>query len=205
FPFSDNATGDRRLGGISIDITESIETQRWLADLNWQLEEKTLKLEATKRELIYLSDMADMFSSCESEDEVYQVVALTCSHLFPNMSGSIYIIANSKNYVEIKSFWGTEQSSKEIFLQSECWALRRGKFNLLSPLNSGLMCSHLIQPVSGAHLCIPLLGQGEVIGLLHIYAPEEISPENQEITNIIARTLAFALNNIWVNQRLNYD
>ncbi|MHC5671723.1 sensor domain-containing diguanylate cyclase [Nostoc sp.] len=205
FPFSDNVTGDRRLGGISIDITESIEAQRWLADLNWQLEEKTLKLEATKRELIYLSDMADMLSSCESEDEVYKVVALTCSHLFPTMSGSIYIIANSKNYIENKSLWGTEQSSKEIFLQSDCWAFRRGKLNLLSPRISGLMCSHLIQPISGAHLCIPLLAQGEVIGILHIYAPEEISSEDQEITEIIARTLAFALNNISINQRLNYE
>ncbi len=205
FPFSDNATGDRRVGGISIDITESIEAQRSLTDLNHQLEEKTLKLEATKRELIYLSDMADMLYSCESENEVYQVVALTCSHLFPNMSGSIYIIGNSKNYVEMKSLWGSEQSSKEIFLQSECWALRRGKFNLLSPSNSGLICSHLIQPVSGAHLCIPLFEQGEVVGILHIYAPEEISSEDQEITEIIARTLAFTLNNISIKQRLSYD
>lgn len=205
FPFSDNATGDRRIGGISIDITESIEAQRSLADLNQQLEEKTLKLEAKKRVLIYLSDMADMLYSCESEDDVYQVVALTCSHLFPNMSGSIYIIPNSKNYVEMKSLWGSEQSSKEIFLQSECWAFRRGKFNLLSPPHSGLICSHLIQPVSGAHLCVPLLGQGEIVGILHIYTPEEISLEDQGITEIIARTLAFALNNISINQRLKYD
>jgi PAS domain-containing protein len=41
FPFSDYATGDRRLGGISIDITESIEAQRSLTHLNRLLEEKT--------------------------------------------------------------------------------------------------------------------------------------------------------------------
>ncbi|MEH2381611.1 MAG: diguanylate cyclase [Nostoc sp.] len=205
FPFSDYATGDRRIGGISIDITESIEAQRSLADLNRQLEEKTLKLEAKKQELIYLSDMADMLYSCESEDEVYQVVALTCSKLFPNMSGSIYIIANSKNYVQMNSLWGGERSSKEIFLQSECWALRRGKINLLSPRNSGLVCSHLIQPVSGAHLCVPLFGQGELVGVLHIYALAEISPEDQQITEIIARTLAFALNNISIKQHLIHD
>ncbi|MHC5935005.1 diguanylate cyclase [Nostoc sp.] len=205
FPFSDYATGDRRIGGISIDITESIETQRSLTDLNRQLEEKTLKLEAKKQELIYLSDMADMLYSCESEDEVYQVVALTCSKLFPNMSGSIYITANSKNYVQMNSIWGGEKISKEIFLQSECWALRRGKINLLSPRNSGLMCSHLIQPVSGVHLCVPLFGQGEVVGILHIYALAEISPEDQQITEIIARTLAFALNNISIKQHLTHD
>ncbi|MEH2362530.1 diguanylate cyclase [Nostoc sp.] len=205
FPFSDYATGDRRVGGISIDITESIEAQRSLTNLNRQLEEKTLKLEAKKQELIYLSDMADMLYSCESEDEVYKVVALTCSKLFPNMSGSIYIIANSKNYVQMNSIWGGERTSKEIFLQSECWALRRGKINLLSPRNSGLMCSHLIQPVSGAHLCVPLFGQGELVGVLHIYALAEISPEDQQITEIIARTLAFALNNISIKQRLTHE
>ncbi|MBN3908658.1 MAG: diguanylate cyclase [Nostoc sp. NMS1] len=205
FPFNDYATGDCRIGGISIDITESIEAQRSLTDLNRQLEEKTLKLEAKKRELIYLSDMADMLYCCESEDEVYQVVALTCSKLFPNMSGCIYIIANSKNYVQMNSFWGDNRSSKEIFSLSDCWALRRGKFNLLSSCNSGLICNHLIQPVSGAHLCVPLFGQGEVVGILHIYALEEISPEDQQITEIIARTLGFALNNLSIKKRLTHD
>ncbi|WP_445631534.1 diguanylate cyclase [Nostoc sp. DSM 114167] len=205
FPFSDYATGAYRIGGISIDITESIEVQRSLTDLNRQLEEKTLKLEAKKRELIYLSDMAEMLYSCESEDEVYQVVALTCSKLFPNMSGSIYIIANSKNYVQMNSFWGGERRSKEIFSLSDCWALRRGKLNLLSPRNSGLMCSHLIQPVSGTHLCIPLFAQGEVVGSLHLDALEEISLEERQTSEIIARTLGIALNNLSIKQRLTYE
>ncbi len=205
FPFTDYATGAYRIGGISIDITESIEAQRSLTDLNRLLQEKTLKLEAKKQELIYLSDMADMLYCCESEDEMYQVVALTCSKLFPNMSGCINIIANSKNYVQMNSFWGGERNSKEIFSQSECWALRRGKFNLLSPRNAGLMCSHLIHPISGAHLCVPLFGQSELIGVLHIYAHEEISPEDQQITEIIARTLGFALNNLLIKKRLTYD
>ncbi|MGF1933341.1 MAG: diguanylate cyclase [Nostoc sp. ChiQUE02] len=205
FPFSDYATGACRIGGISIDITESIEAQRSLTDLNRQLEEKALELEAKKRELIYLSDMADMLYSCESEDEVYQVVALTCSKLFPNMSGSIYIISNSKNYVQMNSIWGDERTSKEIFSQSECWALRRGKLNLLSPRNFGLMCSHLIQPVIGTHLCVPFFGQGEIVGVLHIYTLEEICPEDQQITEIIARTLGIALNNLSIKQRLTYD
>ncbi|MEH2357104.1 diguanylate cyclase [Nostoc sp.] len=205
FPFSDYATGAYRIGGISIDITESIEAQRSLTDLNRQLEEKTLELEAKKRELIYLSDMTDMLYSCESEDEVYQVVALTCSKLFPNMSGCVYIIANSKNYVQINSIWGDERSSKEIFSLSECWALRRGKLNLLSPRNTGLICSHLIEPVSGAHLCVPLFRQGEVVGVLHIYTPEQISPEVQQTSEIIARTLGIALNNLSIKQRLTHD
>jgi diguanylate cyclase (GGDEF)-like protein len=205
FPFSDGATGDRRIGGISIDITESIEAQRSLTELNRQLEEKTLKLEAKKQELIYLSDMADMLYSCESKDEVYQAVALTCSKLFPNMSGCICIISNSKNYVQMNSIWGDERTSKEIFSQSECWALRRGKINLLSSGKSGLVCGHLIQPISGAHLCFPLFGQGEVVGILHIYALEEISLEDQQTTEIIARTLGFALNNLSIKQRLTYD
>ncbi|MEH1839228.1 MAG: diguanylate cyclase [Nostoc sp.] len=205
FPFSDYATGACRIGGISFDITESIEAQRSLTELNRQLEEKTQKLEVKKQELIYLSDMADMLYSCESEDEVYQVVALTCSKLFPNMSGCIYIIANSKNYVQMNSFWGDERTSKEIFSLSKCWALRRGKLNLLSPHNSGLICNHLIEPVSGTHLCVPLFGQGEVVGILHIYALEEISPEAQQITEIIARTLGIALNNLSIKQRLTYD
>ncbi|WP_442941801.1 diguanylate cyclase domain-containing protein [Nostoc sp.] len=205
FPFSDYATGARRIGGISIDITESIETQRSLTDLNQQLKEKTLKLEVKKGELIYISDMADMLYSCESEDEVYQVVALTCSKLFPNMSGCINIIADSKNYVQTNSTWGPKISSKEVFSLSECWALRRGKLNLSSSCNAGLICSHLIPPVSGVHLCVPLFGKSEVIGILHIYALEQISSEDQQIAEIIARYLAFALNNLSIKQRLTYD
>ncbi|MEH2120896.1 diguanylate cyclase [Nostoc sp.] len=207
FPFNDYATGAWRIGGISIDITESIETQRSLTELNRQLEEKKLELEAKKRQLIYLSDMADMLYSCESEDEVYQVVALTCSQLFPNMSGCINIIANSKNYLQMNRTWGTERSSKEVFSLSDCWALRRGKLNLFSPSlgNGELICNHLIPPVSGAHLCVPFYGQNEVIGILHVHALEEISPESQQLAEIIARILGFALNNLLIKQRLTYD
>ncbi|HIK05556.1 MAG TPA: diguanylate cyclase [Trichormus sp. M33_DOE_039] len=205
FPFSDHTTGERRIGGISIDVTESVEAQRVIADLNRQLEEKTLTLEFKNRQVTYLSDMVNMLYTCESEDEVYQVVALTCTKLFPSMSGCINIISNSKNYVEIKSFWGGEKKGKEVFSQSECWALRRGKLNLLSPQNLGLMCSHLLQPVNGAHLCVPLLGQVEVIGFLHIHSLEEIGSEEQQIAEIIARYLAFALNNLLMKQRLTHD
>jgi len=105
----------------------------------------------------------------------------------------------------MNSFWGDERTSKEIFSLSDCWALRRGKSNLLSPHNSGLICNHLIQPVGGTHLCVPLFGQGEVVGILHIYALEEISPEDQQTTEIIARTLGIALNNLSIKQRLTYD
>jgi diguanylate cyclase (GGDEF)-like protein len=189
----------------SQEDTREPQRSQQMQRLDRQLEEKTLKLEAKKRELIYLSDMADMLYSCESENEVYQVVAFTCSKLFPNMSGCICRIANSNNYVQINSIWGDERTSKEIFSQSECWALRRGKLNLLSPGHSGLMCSHLIQPVSGTHLCFPLFGQGEVVGILHIYALEEISLEDQQIIEIIARKLGFGLNNLSIKQRLTHE
>ncbi|BAY70501.1 diguanylate cyclase domain-containing protein [Anabaena sp. FACHB-709] len=205
FPFSDHVTGERRIGGISIDITESVEAQRVIADLSRQLEEKTLILEAKNQQVTYLSDMVNMLYTCESEDEVYQVVSLTFTKLFPSVSGCINIIANSKNYVEMRTFWGSEKKSKEVFSQSECWALRRGKLNLLSPHNPGLMCSHLIHPVNGTHLCVPLLGQIEVVGFLHIHALEEIGSEEQQIAEIIARYLAFALNNLLMKQRLTHD
>ncbi|MBR8839308.1 MAG: diguanylate cyclase [Stigonema ocellatum SAG 48.90 = DSM 106950] len=205
FPFSDSATGACRIGGISIDITESIEAQRSLTELNQQLEEKTLTLEAKKQEVIHLSDMAETLYCCESEDEVYQAITLTCSKLFPDTNGCINIIANSKNYVQMNSFWGHEKNSKEVFSLSDCWALRRGKLNLLSPCKSGLICSHLMQPLSGTHLCIPLFGQMEVIGVLYINALEEISPEKQQIAEIIGRYLAFALNNLSMKQRLTHD
>ncbi|MEJ1931645.1 diguanylate cyclase, partial [Nostoc sp. NIES-2111] len=205
FPFIDHTTGERRIGGISIDITESVEAQRHIADLTKQLEQKSITLEAKNIQITYLSDMVNMLYVCESEDEAYQVVALTCTKLFPNMSGSINIIANSKNYVEMKSFWGKEQQSKEVFSKFECWALRRGKLNLLSPHNPGLMCNHLRLPVSGSHLCVPLLGQAEVVGFLHIHALEEIGSEAQQIAEIIARYLAFALNNLLMKQRLTHD
>jgi diguanylate cyclase (GGDEF)-like protein len=205
FPFSDPTTAERRIGGISIDITESVEAQRVIADLSRQLEQKSLTLEAKNQQLTYLSDMANMLYTCESEDEVYQVVALTCSKLFPNMSGCINIIANSKHYVETKNFWGDEKETKEIFPQSDCWALRRGKLNLLSLNSPGLICNHIKQPINGAHLCVPLLGQIEVVGFLHIHSLEEIDSEQQQLAEIIARYLAFALNNLLMKQRLTND
>jgi diguanylate cyclase (GGDEF)-like protein len=63
--------------------------------------------------------------------------------------------------------WGALPPTKLVFKPEECWAHRRGQAHVA--LGHELRCAH-----SGdngqASLCLPLLAQGETLGILHILA-----------------------------------
>jgi diguanylate cyclase (GGDEF)-like protein len=55
-----------------------------------------------------------------------------------------------------------------LFGPDDCWALRRGRPHVVEDAVAGLACPHLRQAVPSAYLCVPLLAQGETLGLLHL-------------------------------------
>ena len=51
--------------------------------------------------------------------------------------------------------------------------LRRGRPHLVEPGQRGLVCKHVGEPVDAATVCVPMLAQGELLGLLHMTLGEE--------------------------------
>ena len=74
----------------------------------------------------------------------------------------------SQNLVEAVAVWGDSPACERVFTPEECWALRRGQLHAVDDPASGLICQHVGEPIPVGYLCVPMMGQGEALGVLHL-------------------------------------
>lgn len=124
------------------------------------------QLEAFHRDGAALSRMAELLQSCTQRDEAYTIVQETGAQLFPESSGSLFIYRESRDALEHVSSWGGRPPASPILAPEECWALRLGSPHFV-PSAGTIRCRHAHSEVS-SYVCMPVQGQGQVLGLLHI-------------------------------------
>jgi diguanylate cyclase (GGDEF)-like protein len=116
-------------------------------------------------EITQISELGSLLQACASREDVFRLVPERMRRLFPDASGSISLLTSAKSRVETVASWGVMQTD-QIFSPAECWGLRRGSVHVHPPGNSAARCSHFVG--DGASLCIPLIANGETIGILAI-------------------------------------
>ena len=129
------------------------------------LAKKIAMLELRNRQTVVLCDMNDLLQSCTSETEAWSIIARAAEQLFPACSGALYVNCASRNMLEVASVWGTLPPARLIFPPDECWAQRRGQPYLA--LGHGPRCAHVSHD-ERLYVCLPLLAQGETLGILHL-------------------------------------
>ena len=149
------------------NITERKQTEAALQETNRRLAGWVSELEERRREIALLSEMGDLLRACRSVEEAYGVVEPMARQLFPEESGSISVIGAGSGLVETVAQWGAVHSST-IFSVDDCWALRRGRPHTVDHGERGLVCKHAGELGASASICVPLLAQGELLGVLHL-------------------------------------
>lgn len=124
------------------------------------------QLESFHRDGEALSRMAELLQSCSQRDEAYAVVRETASQLFPDVPGMLYIYRESRDVLEHVVAWGGEQASEPVLVPEDCWALRLGRPHFVHQ-RSDVRCRHA-QQAGRSYVCMPVQGQGQVLGLLHL-------------------------------------
>jgi diguanylate cyclase (GGDEF)-like protein len=114
-----------------------------------------------------LSELGDLLRACRSVEEAYGVVEPMARQLFPEESGAISVIGSGSGLVETVAQWGAVHSAS-LFSVDDCWALRRGRPHTVDHGDRGLVCKHAGELGSSASICVPLLAQGELLGVLHL-------------------------------------
>lgn len=173
-----------------------------LTNLSEQLQTQVLELEQRNRETRLLGEMSDMLQACLTISEVEQVVAQHASELFPGVGGALYAFESSRTVLQETVSWNGGSSSSSVFVPVECWGLRRGRpFSALG--EEGLHCRHS----SAAHstLCIPMLAQGETVGLLHLEAGSAapLTRRQERLAQTVAETAALAIVNLRLRESLH--
>lgn len=172
-----------------------------LQTLSAQLSERVQELEVRNEETRLLGEMGEMLQACMTLEEAQEVVAQHAGLLLPGMGGTLFSFGASRNVLEEMVHWNGPSGSNSVFTPQECWGLRRGKAFLSASRGHGLRCQHLHADADA--LCVPLLAQGETVGLLHLSGTRnDFTPRKQRLAQTIAETVALAIVNLRLRETL---
>jgi diguanylate cyclase (GGDEF)-like protein len=155
-----------------------------------------------------LATMTQRLQSCTSDQEIGDVVSRFAPQIWPKAPGALYVLNNSGNALGVVATWNAPAELDEGFAPSECWALRRGRIHIVRDVDREVVCAHLNQHRVDSYSCVPLVAQGETLGLLYLETAP--APADGEATNgdgghyigVFAENIALALGDHRLRERL---
>lgn len=186
-PWRDPEQGVLGVVGITRDVTERRSTD-----------------EARHLESSVLLQMGELLQSCRGADEAYRVVELYAAQLFRAESGVLWLFHSSRNALEARARWGDVhlEDPRLHFMPDDCWAIRRGRSHVTEAGGASMGCRHVAVELTGSMLCQPLVAQGELLGVLQIAAPRELSEETQRRVAVVGDQISLALANLQLRETL---
>jgi diguanylate cyclase (GGDEF)-like protein/PAS domain S-box-containing protein len=172
-----------------------LERTAQLADANTRLQEEMLEKDFARNELdqqndrmmrelekrseraTMLAKMGELLQSCISRDEVFAAALGYAPKIFPTARGALALLDTSRSHAEVAGSWSECQLPVREFEPTECWALRTGHPHLVVAGDSTAPCAHAAG-VKNSYLCIPILAQGETLGILHLQATDDVPQLN---------------------------
>jgi len=160
-------------------------------------------------ELDLLNRMGELLQACLTLDEAYRVIGSRAGELFPSESGAVFSLSPSRNIIEAMATWGGYPPERTVFSPEKCWALRNGQSHIVPDTRSAVLCEHLPETVPSAYLCIPLVAQGEALGVLYVGRPAAsdgnppgFTEAKRRLVEAVAAQLALGLANVKLREVL---
>ena len=146
--------------------TKASEEQRQHAE---SLDRLVKELELRTKQTISLNEMGSLLASSGNVKEACDVVAKSVHKLFPDApSGALYLLRSSRDLIEVAVRWGKNYALAPTFPPDACWSLRRGLPHWSGYLGNEVACQHLTKSSTTESLCVPLVAQGNTVGVLHL-------------------------------------
>jgi diguanylate cyclase len=188
--------------------------RRW-SDLSRQVAEYQrlqYELSQVNREASRLSETDDLLQSCLSEDEANQIAIRHLDAELPQWSGAICVTTTARDLIEVRAQWGNPAIAEQTFPPESCWGLRRGRITILRENDARLACAHIAQPAPEYAMCIPMMAQGETLGVLYLDSSRSrngkssgfrpLSESESRMVRTLAEHLALAVANLKLRESL---
>jgi diguanylate cyclase (GGDEF)-like protein/PAS domain S-box-containing protein len=162
-----------------------------LAELNTRLQEEMFEKDFARNELDYqhermmrdlekrseratmLAKLGELLQNCMSRDEVFAAALGYAPRIFSSSRGALAFLNAGRTFSEVVGSWNDCQLSAMEFGATDCWALRTGQSHLVTAGDSTAHCAHA-SGLRNTYLCIPVLAQGETMGVVHFQSTEEV-------------------------------
>jgi diguanylate cyclase (GGDEF)-like protein/PAS domain S-box-containing protein len=197
--------GEDRVLSIVRNITPRKRDQKALDEVQRQISQRVIELENRTREIETLTEMVNILQVCTELSEAYDVIAQYCGKLFTSFIGAFMTIDGTRNWIEVQEVWGNLPLSAHSFRPEDCWGIRRGRLYLTQDASNGPVCGHIEAPIPSSYLCIPILVQGQVMGLIHMQKPEPrktITTAQRQLAVNTSEQIGLALSNLMLRERL---
>jgi diguanylate cyclase (GGDEF)-like protein/PAS domain S-box-containing protein len=191
---------------ICKDISEQIQSSQAERAHAESLNRLVKELEIQTDQMTMLNEMAALLECCATTKEACAVVGQSTPKFFPGAtSGTLYTFKASRNLVEAAISWGNAPSDV-VFAPDGCWALRRGQPHWSQ--SGGVICSHLEMTRPVKHLCLPMVGHGETLGVFNLEFESEGSESQgslfaqQRLGVTVANQIALSLASLRLRETL---
>lgn len=156
-------------------------------------------------EMSLINKMNDRLQMCQELNEAYSVIQLAAQELFPLLSGGLCMRHPLTNEIETVQSWGKYQILKTTFNLDDCWALRESHVYIVNNPKSSLLCQHFDVVPNRGYMCMPLIVQNGVMGMLELNtaASEGISDYQQQLAITFSEVLRLSIGNIQLRETLN--
>jgi diguanylate cyclase (GGDEF)-like protein len=191
--------------------TQEEHAEEALRQSNERLQDLVEVTGRLNREISLVSELADHLHACMTGEEAQQIIHRMAPRLFPEQSGALLLLNASRNILELTVAWGETPPDQPVMDPRKCWALRRGRPYLMQEADQDLICEHLSPPLAAGYYCVPLVAQGETLGVLHLRAMAPapggvsrpaISESCQSLAITVAEHLALSLGNLKLQETL---
>lgn len=186
------------------NISRRIEHENAIKGLNEVLSYEMQELGIHTEKMNLLIELSDMLQTCTTMEEAAQAITVKCRRILHFAVGSLYISTSLPNEFEFMTSWGDQIKHKNMIKLEECWALRKSVSYYVKNLKTDVLCEHIIDKTVASYMCIPLMAQNTVFGLLHLdlLAENLLNSENRILISVVTETLALGLGNIKLRETL---
>lgn len=126
------------------------------------------ELEERSTEASLQNSFSQSLQLCTNLEDAYEVIGGFIESLFPGVPGAVAFVNNSRNLVSVTRKWGGESSLTGTFVPESCCAFRLSHAYSYPQESFTLTCRHFVAQNPDVYFCMPLVAQGETIGLVYL-------------------------------------
>jgi diguanylate cyclase (GGDEF)-like protein len=200
------------------EIAERERMEYALEQTNYKLHSMVYEYGLRHQRIALFNQMSEHLQACNSLDETYPIIQKFSQKLIPAAAGVLYMLHHTGESLETVTSWGKALAGKKKFNPGDCCALQKKKIHAATDSRPDLLCPHLCGVSGKSCLCVPLLAQGEIMGMLHLQQqispglsssppgyediPEGFNAEMQQVAVTVGDHLSLALANIKLSDTL---